>query len=733
MQHPKSTHKLILSRLLYFVLVLNFLFSTSQTNTELIRLAKNDSAHINQLFKRVRELRKENIDSAISLSQTSIQIAQKHNHYSMLAKIYQNHGNLYDRMNITDSAIAYYKKAEKKYLELNDLKNAGDCIFNQGISFKKKRKFELSKGCLEKSLSICEQLKDTVGVAVCFSSLGNLYFDFSNYPKALEHYLKSLQIREQLNEQEGLLGLYNNIGNIFKEQNNSEKALFYYHKALTIAKAKNDSLKISYALNNIGVIYMNLKNYPEALNFYNQALDLRYKLLDSIGIASILTNIGSIQRFKQNYDTALIYYKNALNVIKNQNSPGISANCYINIGLVNSIIGKHKEALHYGQLTVDIGKGMDDINTEMWGHKILSEANASLGNFQDAYKHQLTYKILNDSIYNLYNSKELQDLNTNYEVEKKELELKLESEAKMAVLNEQKTRQKFVIYAIGFILLLVVLFTFLIYKRFVLTKKQSLIIEKQKNEVEIHRKEIVDSIQYAKRIQTALLSNKEFIQEYFPNSFLFFEPKDIVSGDFYWSAENNDTFFIAVCDCTGHGVPGAFMSILNIGFLNEAVKEKNISDPAEILNFVRIRLISSIGSEDQKDGMDGILLTYNKKTKQIKYAAANNQPILINNSTILVLEKDRMPVGKGELNNSFTSREIVYQSGAFLYLYTDGFADQFGGPKGKKYKYKTLNNFLCNISHETPDNQALKLTDELKSWKGLMEQVDDICIVGIRL
>ena len=264
--------------------------------------------------------------------------------------------------------------------------------------------------------------------------------------------------------------------------------------------------------------------------------------------------------------------------------------------------------------------------------------------------------------------------------------------------------------------------------------------EFQKELVQEKQKEIVDSINYAKRIQDALLSQDISMKKSLPNHFVFFKPKDIVSGDFYWSTEYNNRFYLAVCDSTGHGVPGAFMSLLNIGFLSEAIREKNIIEPHEILNYVRSRLIESIGKEDQKDGMDGVLMSFKInninsefENLEVEYAAANNSPLLIQNKEIIELQKDKMPIGKGEAMNSFVTHKIYLRKNDTLYLYTDGFADQFGGEKGKKFKRKKLNELLLSMSDKDVKLQGEYLKTNFKNWKGLLEQVDDVCIVGIKL
>jgi serine phosphatase RsbU (regulator of sigma subunit) len=283
-------------------------------------------------------------------------------------------------------------------------------------------------------------------------------------------------------------------------------------------------------------------------------------------------------------------------------------------------------------------------------------------------------------------------------------------------------------------------------------KERTMELQEQKEIVEEKNKEIVDSINYAKRIQYTLLAHEEFLKQNLPEHFVLFKPKDIVSGDFYWAAEaersslqgqpdyklstiDHKLFYLAVCDSTGHGVPGAFMSLLNIGFLSEAIKEKNIYEPNKILDHVRERLIESISKEGQQDGFDGILLRIEKQGDNYKmdYASANNAPVLISDGKIIELGADKMPVGKGEKTEPFKLFSIDAKKGDVLFLYTDGYADQFGGPKGKKFKSKQLDNLLLENSKEELPELKTKLENRFEDWKGGLEQVDDVCVIGIKI
>ena len=271
-------------------------------------------------------------------------------------------------------------------------------------------------------------------------------------------------------------------------------------------------------------------------------------------------------------------------------------------------------------------------------------------------------------------------------------------------------------------------------------------LAEQKQIIEEKNKDITSSINYAQRIQRALLASDSLLNKNLGEHFVLFKPKDIVSGDFYWATEKEGRFYLAVCDSTGHGVPGAFMSLLNISFLNEAINQEDIIYPNKIFNHVRQRLIQNISSEGAKDGMDGILVCFNKAKNEIYYAGANNAPMLMTNPPLSPFEKgesaagglielptDSMPVGSGDKPDSFNHQIVSSQAGNILYLYTDGYADQFGGPKGKKFKYKPLNELLLANSDKPLSEQKQILEKTFDEWRGDLEQVDDVLVIGIKI
>jgi serine phosphatase RsbU (regulator of sigma subunit) len=275
-------------------------------------------------------------------------------------------------------------------------------------------------------------------------------------------------------------------------------------------------------------------------------------------------------------------------------------------------------------------------------------------------------------------------------------------------------------------------------KEIILRKQAEGKLRDSLNEVEEKNKEITDSIYYAQRIQHALLASDGMLKKNIPEHFVLFKPKDIVSGDFYWACEAHGKFYFVIADSTGHGVPGAFMSLLNISFLNEAINEKGIQKPNDILAHVRSRLISSLAiegsSEGGNDGMDCILMVLDKNKTKLEVSCAHNPLLILHTNELQEIAADKIPVGKSLKNETpFTLHTIDLKKGDTLYAFTDGFADQFGGPNGKKLKYKQLCQTLLSNKDLPLHKQKEDLLSLFTTWKGSLEQVDDVLIAGIRI
>ncbi|MES2761818.1 MAG: tetratricopeptide repeat protein [Bacteroidota bacterium] len=618
-----------------------------------------------------------------------------------------------------------------------------------------------------KALDIYKEVNNKQGYAAIYINLGFLFRQEGNVAKAIDAYHNALKVQISVNDMGGAATSYNNIGFVFDNQGEIAKALEYYTKALNIYLKMKDEDGIAISYSNIGYLF---KTYGDplckssktdcqimankkAIDYINRSVKIREKRNDKFGLASSLNLLGGIYDHygdpecfdgadceKISREKALVYYKKALELRIEVNSLRGISQSYSSLAEYMLRQGDLNAALDYGLKCMISAKELGSPEVVRDAAYVLNRIYEKQNQFQKSLKMYQLYIQMRDTIDNEETKGIILKKGFQIEYEKKatadSVRISEEKKVTTAQLKQERT-QRFALYG-G--LVLVGLFGIFMFNRFKVTKKQNHLIQQQKAElqkqkelVEEHQKETLDSIHYAKRIQTALIANSDFITKNIPGNFILFKPKDIVSGDFYWATEHKHKFYLAICDSTGHGVPGAFMSLLNMGFLSEAIKEKNIEKPNEIFNYVRERLINTISDGGQKDGMDGILLCVDKKSNTLEYAAANNEPVLIRDNEIIELPKDKMPVGKGERSESFTAHTIELRSGDILYLYTDGYADQFGGPKGKKFKYRQLNELLLSVKNKSLQDQATTLETAFLNWKGSQEQVDDVLVIGIRV
>lgn len=315
----------------------------------------------------------------------------------------------------------------------------------------------------------------------------------------------------------------------------------------------------------------------------------------------------------------------------------------------------------------------------------------------------------------------------------------------IAIRETEIGKQRTVIMVIAGLTLIVVGLLLITLRSNAQRRKANVLLHAQKDEIERQKllvdqkqTEILDSINYARRIQTALMASNKLLGDHLPEYFVLFKPKDIVAGDFYWAAPLSDGFLYITADSTGHGVPGAFMSLLNISKLNDAINQKRIYRPDLVLNDVKTEIIRALnpdGSvEESKDGMDATLCKLDLRNLKLQYAAANNSFCIVRNNDLLVCKADKMPVGKSHDDHSvFTFNEVALQKGDMIYTFTDGYSDQFGGPDGKKLKIKKLKHLLVSVANLHIDEQKETIRKFFRDWKGDLEQVDDVLVIGVRV
>ncbi len=702
---------------LYIILclsVFNFVVANTQVDSLDIKLSKfkNANERAELLAKIASEETSKNVDKSNEHAHKALKELKTINSataakiacgiYRTLAINYYYNGN-------NDSSIFACNKALLLAKKLKDYKEIADAYLCMQTAYRETGKYEKAVEVSSMALKYYEKDNNLKGRAKATLNIGILYDDQKQFSRALEYLNQAKLLFIQLKDTAQIANAITRAANVYKDTRSQDTAKIMYLEALKLFEAIHHKRGIAVIYNNLAGLN-NIISSHEALKYYDKALKARIELGDKVSVCMIYNNIGSVYMNDKKYVKAIEYLNKGLAVANEIDSKQNLLNIY------HALAGSYRRS----------------------------------NRLEEAYSMLFKYASLKDSLFNKESIEKIEEIQTKYETEKKEQEIALlnntnalkELEINKNKIEISKQNQEKVIIALA--LLFFIGISIVVFRSYRITKKSKEIItlqkkeiELQKNEVDEKQKEIVDSINYAKRIQYALLASEEMLSTNLREIFVLFKPKDIVSGDFYWATNHKGKFYLAVCDSTGHGVPGAFMSLLNIGFLSEAIKEKEITEPNKIFNYVRQRLIESIGKEEQQDGMDGILICFDKQLSTISYAAANNAPILItkNNLTseFIELPKDKMPVGKGEKTNEFNLHTISVQKDDMLYLYTDGYADQFGGEKGKKFKYKQLNELLISCSSLNIQEQSAVLNQKFVNWKGNLEQVDDVCIIGIKI
>jgi tetratricopeptide (TPR) repeat protein len=665
-----------------------------------------------------------------------------------LAEALNNKGYLSQLHGNTQEALKYYEQSLSIHLKNNRKSSAANCYNNIGAVYEWLGKFKEAQDYFFKGLEIYEELKDKGGIAFSYNNIATVLDNLGDISSALKAYHKCLDLYEQTDDKVGSAAALLNISIIYVNQGDLKKALEYQFRSLKLRRETDDLKGVSQCLFQIGGVYQDLGKLSEALKCFQESYSIQKQLGDKQGIAYNLINFGSIAREQKKYDEALSYFLQSLEVRKEiEDKLGIAASL-VNIGQVYFLLNNFSKAEEYLLNGMKVSKDLGYPENIRNASLLLSDIYTKMGKFLPALENYKLFIKMRDSLNNMETQKTAIKLQAKYTYEKekaisdKEHELKMQQQRQFS--ENERNRQNVIILFISLILITVAVFSFVFYKRYKLTQAQKKIIEdqekqtsEQKKLIEIKHQEISDSINYAERIQRSFLASRELLNQTFKHYFIFFKPKEKVSGDFYWAAPlANGNFAFITADSTGHGVPGAIMSLLNITSLEKAVETQ--STPHEILNLTRRIIIDRLkmdgSAEGGKDGMDASLMIFSPKSSALFYAAANNPIWIVRNHTLLELKADKMPVGKHDRDeHSFTPGEFNLLPGDVIYTFTDGMPDQFGGPDEKKFKIRQLKELLVSISSCTMDEQYLKINEAFYSWKGNLEQIDDVTVIGIRV
>jgi serine phosphatase RsbU (regulator of sigma subunit) len=647
----------------------------------------------------------------------------------------------------SDTAIAlgYGRQALETALESGSAKWVGTAYFNIGAVYYDQSDYYAATLYFTESLNAYKEAGSKKGMANACGRLGNIHLFQGNYSKSLDFFLTSLKTYEEVNEKSRISATYNNIGIIYYNQGNLDKALENYLKALKIDEELGDQQYIALSVNSVAGVYLAKKDYDQALSHYMRSLEMLKEVDDQENVAAVLSNIGEIYSYKEELKRSLEYHFKALSINTELGNKMREAMSLTSIALVYVKLGEYDKALSHFNKSVAISKEIGSKEDLKINYEGLADLYAKSGQFDKAYQYYQLYTAVKDSILNDESIRQMAEIQTRYESEKKEKEIQ--------ILTKDKEHDKAVKNFLGAGALLVLLLAGVIYNRYRLKNRanrelslayevigeKNKIVEEKNKIVEEKNKNITDSIKYAKRLQQAILPASSFAEEFGDNGFILYKPKDIVSGDFYWLDKQGGKVLVAAVDCTGHGVPGAFMSIIGYNLLNQIVHDDGITVPSDILfelnKGVSATLSQKVEDGHVRDGMDLALCSIDQDSMVLEYAGAYNPVWLLREGHIIEVKADKYPIGAflEEQIRTFTNHRLDLQKGDIIYMFSDGYADQFGGPVGKKFKYKKLKELLITIHKNSMRDQRQILDHTIEAWRGDLEQVDDIMVIGIKI
>ena len=626
-----------------------------------------------------------------------------------------------DRRSNFDAAIAWLEKSKNFYDEVDDdLGFLYAQVFQAWVFYDKGeviQALEMAEEAKKELESMEEDLKDNKRFLKVFgnvlSDLGTYYKRIGESEKAIISLNHSLELREVLGDKDDIAEVTMNLGRVLYELKDLTKALSYYEKSLDLTRKTNNVSAQSFILGNRSQLYIDLNRFSEAEKDLKESLAIRIKEGNKKGQATTYRKLGDLYFDQKKIEEAKVNFEKSHRIFLEIGYPlGVGQSC-----LALSLLYKH---MNNQDLEFTYADSAYNVLRRVKSAKPLLKAALRI---QDLYKSRGMFAEA------LMAAEDVQwAQNQIKEEEAKDLLLKQEYKAKEASANRN------VYLAIGGAMVLLVI-AVLLFRAYRLRRKAQQMAEQQKDLVEERNKHMVDSIQYAQQLQSAILPSPELFSQHFDDHFLLYLPKDIVAGDFYWFHESPTHRFWAVADCTGHGVPGAMVSVVCSNALNRVVKEYNLVIPGAILDKARELVVATFqeSQREVKDGMDIALCVMEKRTRRIQFAGANRPCWILDESGELQeIKGQKQHIGWQSNMQMFESQDLESARG-WIILSSDGMADQFGGPKGKKWMTTSFKQKLVELHGQPGSLQKMNLEWTFQQWKGNQEQVDDICVLGIKI
>ena len=722
-----------------------------------------------QLLAEQTKAKSGNIDSAdvevdtkeeISKYMVTLKEKEKSGDKAGEGEVLSDIGNLYHNRNDLGRAIEYYKKSLDLKKETGDTEGASVVLNDIAVAFYDSGKYETAVENYKESYKINEELGNKKVSSVILDNIGQVYENTFQFDNAVKYYEQSLDIAEDLGEKEEEAALHEKIANVYVEQNDLGKAVESYQKSLEIDKNLDKAENVVATLNNIGSAYYNMGKIKDANDYYVQSLNATNKIGDRKQASIALNNIGNINYDGNKYRKAIDYYQQSIEIKEEIDfKKGVAASLH-NIGNAYKGLKDYSHAIEYYKKSNVVADQIEYLEVVARNNRAFSEVYSKVKDYKKAYEHQKRFTELKHSIRDkktqifegilkerkedklvliasLRRQIQKQKLLAEYEANRRQKEMEIKN-LELANEKEKTKRQQLIILVSLAGLIAVVAFSIIICRQYFQKKKANFELVAKNKVITYQKKQITDSITYASRIQKAVLPPRDFISRIFPQHFILNMPRDIVSGDYYWTTQRGNESIIAVADCTGHGVPGAFMSMLGIAFLNEIVNKNATVKSHEILDQLRSNVMHSLhqtGREGEaKDGMDIALIIIDKEAKLLQYSGAHNPLYLIRKKELKEVKADKMPIGISErYNRPFKNNKIKLHKNDMLYIFSDGYLDQFGGEHKKKFGIRRFRELLVEIHNKPMMEQRDILDKTITDWQGNFDQIDDILVMGIKV
>ena len=600
-----------------------------------------------------------------------------------------------------------------------------------------------------------KKAKNITGELEVLIVMSSSYDFIGDRKKAIQLALEAIELAKQEHRYNKLSEIYVSLASTYKEENIllAKKYALLGLNVLNDMKGKAEKVGYNSVYLILGNVYYDSQNLDSAKYYYNLCKETSQQTNDKRMFLAAIGNIGNIAIDQRDFNVALICNHLILQEYKKLGIPTEIAVSYGSLADLHKDMKDYKNAVKYYDSALVFTKQIQSADDFIYNYKGLSETYEMMGNDKEAFKYYKLYRLWNDSVNNNQNSKKISEMELDFRYKSEQREKDLIQKNKDAITQEKIKQQKYIIWAAvlgGLCLVIFLGFTIKSNIEKKKTNKQLQVfndeISEQKNIIEQKNHEITDSITYASRIQQGVIPDEEELKRLLPQHFVFFKPRDIVSGDFYWACKvksktnpNSKRTVVAVVDCTGHGVPGAFMSLVGNTLLNQTIGRSAIETPAQALDYINAQLPKTIKSKSStgtiKDGMEIAMCDFHFDTLTMYFAGANSNMYLVRNGQIQIYKGDKQPIGEslsGTITN-YSNQVISLQKNDCVYLISDGYADQFGGEKGKKFKYKPLENLFCSIADKDVKEQREVLAKAFDDWKSHHEQVDDVLIMGIKI